>query len=63
MQAWHNFFNDTLSSSGLTYGASNDFVIIENNNEITIDFNNALSVDITLIITDINIQIGPGWSG
>lgn len=62
-QAWHNFFNDTLISSGLIYGASNDFVIIENNNEITIDFNNALSVDITLIITDINIQIGPGWSG
>lgn len=62
MPAWHNFFNSTLSSSGLTYGAGNDFVINENDNEITIDFNNALSVDITLRITDINIQIGPGWT-
>jgi len=61
--AWHNFFNDTLITSGLTYGAINDFIINENNNEITIDFNDALSVDLTLIITNINIQIGPGWSG
>jgi len=65
MPAWHNFFNDTLSSEGLTYGAGNDFVINENenNNKITIDFNDSLSVDLTLIITDINIQIGPGWTG
>ena len=63
MSAWHNFFNDTLSSAGLTYGAANDFEINENDidNEITIDFNIALTVDITIIITDINIQIGPGW--
>ncbi|KYK30839.1 MAG: hypothetical protein AYK22_02775 [Thermoplasmatales archaeon SG8-52-3] len=64
MGAWHNFFNDTLGSAGLTYGAANDFEIIENeiDNEITIDFNDALTVDLTLIITEINIQIGPGWS-
>lgn len=59
--AWHNFLNSTLSSSGLTYGISNDFVIIENNDEISIDFNNALSVDLDIRIIDINIQIGPGW--
>jgi len=62
LPAWHNFLNSTLSSSGLIYGVGNDFVITENDNEITIDFNNALSVDITLNITDINIQIGPGWT-
>ena len=59
--AWHDFLNSTLLASGLTYGDSNDFVITENNTEITIDFNDALSVDITLKIVDINIQIGPGW--
>ena len=55
---------ETLSSAGLTYGAANDFEINENDidNEITIDFNIALTVDITIIITDINIQIGPGWT-
>ena len=37
-------------------------LITENDNEITIDFDNTLSVDITLNITDINIQIGPGWT-
>jgi hypothetical protein len=63
MGAWNNFFNDSLISAGLTYGAANDYIIIENENEIIIDFNNALTVDITLIITDINIQIGPGWTG
>lgn len=64
MNAWNNFFNDTLSSEGLTYGVGNDFLINENefDNEITINFNDALSVDLTLIITDINIQIGPGWT-
>ncbi len=64
MSAWHNFFNDTLSTAGLTYGAGNDFEINENDidNEITIDFNNALTVDINMIITEINIQIGPGWT-
>ena len=65
MPAWNNFFNDTLDSAGLTYGAGNDYEIAENevDNEITIDFNNGLTVDITLIITEINIQIGPGWAG
>jgi len=62
MPAWHNFLNSTLSSSGLIYGVGNDFIIIENDDEITIDFDNALSVDITLNIIDINIQIGPGWT-
>jgi hypothetical protein len=59
--AWHNFLNDTLLDSGLSYGASDDFIIIENDEEITIDFNDALSVDITLRIIDIDIKIGPGW--
>lgn len=64
MQAWNNFFNDTFSNAGLTYGPGDDFEISENDidNEITIDFNNPLTVDITLIITEINIQIGPGWT-
>jgi len=64
MPAWNNFFNDSLESIGLFYGAGNDFEISENevDNEITLDFNNALTVDITLIITEINIQIGPGWA-
>jgi hypothetical protein len=64
MPAWNNFFNDTLESAGLTYGAANDFEITENevDSEIIVDFNIALTVDITLIITEINIQIGPGWS-
>ena len=61
MSAWHNFLNRTLSSSGLTYGSSNDFVIIENNNEISIDFNDALIVKINIGIIEIKFQIGPGW--
>jgi hypothetical protein len=60
--SWHNFLNSTLSSSGLIYGSGNDFVIIENDNEITIDFDNSLQVHVTLNITDINVQIGPGWT-
>jgi hypothetical protein len=60
--AWKNFFNHTLISSGLTYGAGNDFVINENNNEIIIDFDDALTVNIDLIIIYINVQIGPGWT-
>ena len=59
--AWYNFLNDSLSSSGLEYGVSNDFIIIENEDETSIDFNNALSVDLDIRISDINIQIGPGW--
>jgi hypothetical protein len=64
MSAWNNFFNDTLENAGLTYGAGNDYEISENidDNEITVDFNNGLTVDMTLIITEINIQIGPGWA-
>lgn len=59
--AWHNFLNDTLSDEGLTYGASDDYIIIEDDEEVTIDFNDALSVDITLKTIDIDIKIGPGW--
>ena len=62
--AWHNFLNDTLLNADLTYGAGgmDDFIILENDEEITIDFNDALlSVDITLRIIDIDIKIGPGW--
>ena len=64
MPAWNKLFNDTLESAGLSYGAANDYVIIEDDidEEITLDFNNGLTVDVTLIITEINIQIGPGWS-
>lgn len=61
ISAWHNFLNSTISSSGLTYGSSNDFVIIENNNEISIDFNDALLVKINIGIIEIKFQIGPGW--
>ena len=60
--AWNNFFNDTLKSAGLTYGIVNNFIIYENENELILDFNNALTVDINIIVTDINIQIGPGWT-
>jgi hypothetical protein len=59
--AWHNFLNSSLSTSGLTYGSINDYVIIDNNDQISIDFNDLLSVDITLRISEIDIQIGPGW--
>jgi multisubunit Na+/H+ antiporter MnhB subunit len=64
MSAWNNFFNDSFESIGLVYGVGNDYEIFENNvdNEIIIDFSNAITVDITLIITEINIQIGPGWT-
>jgi hypothetical protein len=61
--AWSNFLNDTLSDAGLNYGASNDFVIIQDDDEITVDFNDALSVDITLKVINIDIKIGPGWLG
>jgi len=59
--AWHNFLNSSLSSSDLEYGSSNDFIIIETNDDTSIDFNNALSVDLDIKISEINIQIGPGW--
>jgi hypothetical protein len=59
--AWHNFLNSTLSACGLTYGSSNDFIIIEDDNEISVDFNDVLTVDINIRISEINIQIGPGW--
>jgi hypothetical protein len=52
-----------LSDAGLNYGASNDFVIIQDDDEITVDFNDALSVDITLKVINIDIKIGPGWLG
>ena len=59
--AWNNFLNTSLSSSGLEYGSSNDYIINETNDETSIDFNNALSVDLDIRISEINIQIGPGW--
>ncbi len=59
--AWNNFLNTSLTSSGLEYGNNNDFIIIETDDETSIDFNNALSVDLDIRISEINIQIGPGW--
>jgi len=59
--AWYNFLNSTLVSSGLTYGSGNDFIIIENNNEVSIDFDDALLVNLNLGIIEIIFQVGPGW--
>jgi len=61
LTAWYNFVNDTLSDAGLAYGPIGDYNLIQGSDEITIDFNDALTVDMTLRIIDINIQIGPGW--
>jgi hypothetical protein len=60
-KAWYNFLNSSLSSSGLEYGPSNDYIIIETDDETSIDFNNALTINLDINIAEINIQIGPGW--
>ena len=59
--AWHNYLNSTLSDSGLTYGSANDYIITENDNEISVDFNDALIVNLYIKVIEINFQIGPGW--
>lgn len=59
--AWYNFLNSTLETSGLTYGSGNDYIITESNKEVSIDFNNALLVNLNLGIIEITFQVGPGW--
>ena len=59
--AWHNYLNSTLSDAGLTYGSANDYIITENDNEISVDFNDALIVNLYIKVIEINFQIGPGW--
>ena len=60
-KAWHNFLNTTLSYAGLTYGSANDYIITENDNEISVDFDDALIVNLNIRIIEIDFQIGPGW--
>lgn len=60
-KAWYNFLNNTFNLSGLKYGSGKDYMIIENNNEISIDFRDTLLVNLNLRIIEINFQIGPGW--
>jgi len=60
--SWNNFFNDSLKNAGLDYGASKHFVIYSDADDLVVDFDDALSVDITLTEIEIDLQIGPGWS-
>ena len=59
--AWYNFLNSTIKDAGLTYGSANDFVITENDNGISVDFDDALIVNLNIRIIEIDFQIGPGW--
>jgi hypothetical protein len=60
--SWNNFFNDSLKNAGLNYGASDHYVIYEDEDDLVIDFDDTLSVDIILRTIEIDLQIGPGWS-
>lgn len=58
--AWSKFFEDLLSESTLDFSISNT----ENDDRIIINFNktnNTYYPDLTLIITEIEVQISPGF--
>jgi len=58
--AWKNFFNDFLSGSALDYSIDNT----ADNDGITITFFDTVDADLpelTFKVTDIEIQISPGW--
>ena len=61
LNSWHIFMNNIFQDSGLDYGPTNDFIITENEEEITIDFNAALNVNLLIKKYDLEAQIGPGW--
>lgn len=59
--AWRLFLNSTLTNQGLTYGSSNDYWITSSSDRIILQFENSLSVDVSLYVTTIKAQIAPGW--
>ena len=56
--AWHSFLNNTLINAGLEYGA--DYLIIKNNESVTVNFTNSITVNSEVNIINIGAQIAPG---
>jgi hypothetical protein len=59
--AWSNYFNDTLTDAGLTYGLSNDYMfdLSTELKTLTITFFTTNSLNISL--KTLTAQISPGW--
>ena len=60
--SWSNFFNRTLTNSGLNYnGYATNFTIIRNDQEVLVDFSNNIMINIEITYVTIGAQIAPGW--
>lgn len=57
--SWSTFFNSTLNNSGLNYGEV--FWVNSTDDEITIEFSDSITVDLTLKVIDICTSINIGW--
>jgi len=59
--AWSNYFNDTLTDAGLTYGLSKDYMLDASTelNTLTITFFTTNSLNVSL--KTLTAQISPGW--
>jgi len=57
--AWYSFLNNTLINAGLKY--RDNYSMIKNNENITVIFDNSVTVNVEINIFDIGAQIAPGW--
>ena len=60
---WYKFINSTFSKLGLSFGSNpsiNDYYMTSNDEKTTIYFY-LVNAYFNIKVTDINVQIGPGW--